>query len=220
MVALREKAMQLSTLTNPLKISNLIDSVGNHVRTDLQLAELQKLAVVIKDIDVTKTSAKVLDDTPAGLLMSGSGLFPGAGSILVPKAGAFNYSQIQELTHSLFVDTYVKSEQATIEIMNATPTNGFEVAVAKQLGAYSYKVVATGAASSRERKSSIIIDRTGGAKPYTVAYLKQRFNASVQTQTKSSGLAGKNEPDIAIVVGSDYNLATDGSLTSTQNTKP
>ncbi|HEX7259741.1 MAG TPA: LCP family protein, partial [Candidatus Saccharimonadia bacterium] len=106
MIALREKALQLSTLTNPLKISNLIDSIGNHVRTDMQLTELQKMVVAVKAIDSSKMTTKVLDGAPDGLLMSGSRQFPGAGAILIPKAGAFNYAPIRELAHSLFIDSY------------------------------------------------------------------------------------------------------------------
>ncbi|HUC20913.1 MAG TPA: LCP family protein [Candidatus Polarisedimenticolaceae bacterium] len=220
MVALREKALQLSTLTNPLKVANLIDSVGNHVRTDLQLPELQKLAAIIKEVDANLTTTKVLDDTPAGLLTSGSRQFPAAGSILLPKAGAFNYRDIQELAHSLFVDSYIKAEQATIEIKNASPKEGFEAAVAQQLTAYSYHVVATSSVPDRTRRASVIIDRTGGAKPYTIRYLKQRFNATVQSQAKAHDSSAPAEPDIAIVVGSDYNLAATSPATTTPATNP
>jgi hypothetical protein len=172
----------------------------------MQLSELQKLASLLKDVDADKLVTRVLDDTPDGLLVGGSRQFPGAGSILLPKAGAFNYGEIQELAHSLFVDSYVKSEGASIEVQNGTAVEGFEAAVAKQLTAYSYHVVATGVSSDRARKASVIIDRTGGAKPYTIQYLKQRFNATVQSQSKNS-LSTQNVPDIAIVVGGDYSIA-------------
>ncbi|HEX7259406.1 MAG TPA: hypothetical protein VF272_00555, partial [Candidatus Saccharimonadia bacterium] len=82
----------------------------------------------------------------------------------------------------------------------------------------SYNVAATSVATDRTRKATVIIDHTGGAKPYTIRYLKQRFNATVQTQTKSGSLTA--EPDIAIVVGSDYNLAASSPVTPASTTKP
>ena len=69
--ALRTKALQLSTLTNPVKLSNLIDSLGSHVKTDIQAKEITKLAGLAKDIDVSKMPQKVLDTDSKDALLVG-----------------------------------------------------------------------------------------------------------------------------------------------------
>jgi LCP family protein required for cell wall assembly len=206
LAALREKALTASTLTNPVKLSGLISSVGNHARTDLQLAELQKLAAIIKDVDMSKAATKVLSDAPDNLLKNGSAQFPGAGSILIPKAGAFVYDDIQELAHSLFVDAYLKREAAKVEIQNGTLRRGLGAAVAKQLQAYNYAITATTTAPEQNHTTSQIIDYSGGKKPYTVKYLESRFKATVQRVTPPAD--GQVRPDVVIIVGSDYKLST------------
>jgi LCP family protein required for cell wall assembly len=209
LTALRQKALDASTLTNPVKISGLIDSVGAHVRTDLQLNELQKLAVIIKDIDTSKNVTKVLDDTPTGLLVEGGNQFPGAGSILLPKAGSFDYSDIQELAHSIFVDGYIQKENASIEIQNGTTRDGLGAAVSKQLKAYSYNITNVRSADLRTYATSQIIDYTGGKKPYTSKYLQTRFGAAVQQVTRpASTTPNQDLPDIVIIVGNNYKPTT------------
>jgi polyisoprenyl-teichoic acid--peptidoglycan teichoic acid transferase len=208
MVALREKALQASTLTNPIKITGLIDSVGDHVRTDMQLNEIQKLAGMVKDLDVAKATTKVLDNSTDGLLVDGSGQFPGAGSILIPKAGAFDYSDIQELAHSIFIDGYLRQEAAAVAIQNGTLRSGLGAAVAKQLKAYNYNVISVSTAETQSHTTSTIIDYTNGKKPYTVKYLQSRFHAEVQKANPPATVAGQPTPDIVIIVGNDYKPST------------
>jgi anionic cell wall polymer biosynthesis LytR-Cps2A-Psr (LCP) family protein len=206
LAALRQKALTAATLTNPVKLSSMINTVGDHARTDLQLAELKKLGSIIKDVDMSKATTKVLSDAPDGLLVEGGNQFPGAGSILLPKAGPFVYDDIQELAHSIFVDAYLKKEAATVEVRNATSRSGLGATVTKQLQAYSYNVIATTTAP-QSSPTSQIIDYTGGKKPYTVKYLQNRFKAAVQTAAAPPA-DGQTHPDVVIIVGSDYKLST------------
>jgi len=213
--ALRQKALQASTLSNPVRLTGLIDSIGNHVRTDLQPNELQKMGQIVKGIDMSKAQTKVLDDTPTGLLAD-SGKYPGAGSILLPKAGDFNYTAIQELAHTIFIDGYIKHEDAAIGVQNGTLTSGFGAAVTQQLTAYGYRVISTTTADDQTHLTSQIIDYTGGKKPYTLKYLQNRFHATVVKQPKPAPVAGQSAlPDVVIIVGKDYNLAPTASITAT-----
>lgn len=208
LVGLRDRALTASTLSNPLKIAGLIDSVGDHVRTDLQLNEAQKLASLMKDIDTENAVTKVLTDEADGLLVSGAGKFAGAGFTLIPRAGAFDYSEIQELTHSIFVDGYLKQEAAMVEVHNASGMPGAADKVSKQLQAYSYNVTGIKTAPAVSQTSQII-DYTGGKKPYTVQYLQRRFGATV---TKAAPQAGTTNPDVAIMVGSNYKPTSGASV--------
>ncbi len=208
LIALRQKSLQASTLSNPVKLAGLIDSIGNHVRTDMQLNETEKMASIIKDLDATKATSKVLDNTAEGLLVDGSGQFPGAGSILIPKAGPFDYSDIQELAHSIFADAYLKQENAGVAIQNGTLRGGLGAAVAKQLKAYGYNISSVGTADTQNHATSTIIDYSGGKKPYTVKYLQNRFKANVLVETRPSNSSATPQPDIVIIVGNNYKPTT------------
>lgn len=218
MVALRQKALEASTLTNPVKISKLIDAVGSHVKTDLTLSEIQKLAAIAKDVDTSKMSRKVLTDGEDGLLMSGASAFPGAGAILIPKAGPFNYADIQDLAHSIFSDGYIKKENAAIEVQNGTSVNGLAGIVTKTLKGRGYNMLAPLSADKSTYNRTVIYDYSGGKKPYTVNYLERRFGVKVikatLPQATSAGSAASAVPDIRIVVGADYKTETGQSPAS------
>ncbi len=203
LVALREKALQASTLTNPVKVAKLIDSVGDHVRTDMQPAEIEKLTVLIKDIDTSKAAVKVLSNAPDGLLVDGSTKFSGAGYILIPRAGAFDYTEIQELAHSIFIDSYLKEENALVEVSSVSSV--MTQSILKQLKVYNYNAVASTTPAVGASKTRVI-DYTGGKKPYTVQYLERRFRVKAERATRESADSQQSQPDVAIIAGSDYKV--------------
>lgn len=194
LIALKQKALSGSTLINPLKIGGLIDALGNHVRTDLQLNEIKKLLEVSKNIDTTKIVTKVLDNASTGLLISGSNW---AGSVLLPKDG--DWSDIQEFVHSLFVDSYIKNEAANIEVQNGTNRSGLAIQVAKMLTAYNYNVIKITTNQTQLSKTAIY-DYSNGKKPYTINYLENRFKVKAQVTSQSSDM------DIKIIIGNDYSM--------------
>lgn len=208
--ALRQKALQLSTLTNPVKLTELISAIGTHVKTDIQPAELKKMAALAKDIDPAKTPQKVLDtESKDAFLVGGTNIIDGAGYIEVPKAGTFNYSEIQDFVKNIFADNYLIQENAKLEVQNGSGINGLATNVVKSLQSAHYNVGDPTNAADRYTKT-VIYDYTGGKKPYTINYLERRFNVKAQraaapTPTVDSA-TGKTSavPEIRIILGSDY----------------
>ena len=197
LLALREKALSLKTLSNPAKLASLMDIIGSSARTDLQLSEIRKLAEIAQKVDPAKVVTKVLDTSPEGLLTFGN--VPGAGSIEIPRAGINNFGEIQAFVHSIFGDSYIKEEKAGVEILNGSGRQGVADGVSNLLKAYNYSVLAVGTAD-RVKPATAIYDYTQGKKPYTLAYLEQRFKVKAQRLPKSTG----KEADIVIVIGSNY----------------
>lgn len=200
LLALREKAISLKTLSNPSKLAQLISIVGDSAKTDLQLHEIRKLAEIAKGVDPKKVQTKVLDTSPGGLLIFGN--IPGAGSIEVPRAGVGNFSEIQAFVHSYFADSYIKEERAKVEIQNGSGRPGIAASVTTLLKAYSYNVVATVTAKT-VKPNTIIYDYSKGKKPYTVRYLEQRFRVQAQRLPRATG----NEADVVLIIGADYKLS-------------
>jgi polyisoprenyl-teichoic acid--peptidoglycan teichoic acid transferase len=209
LTALRQKALTLSTLTNPIKLSALIDAVGGHLKTDIQPDEMTKMASIAKDIDTTKISQNVLDTTTnGGLLVGGINIIPAAGYIEVPKAGNFDYSDIQDFVKNIFADHYVIDENARVEVQNGSGTPGLAGSVVKSLQSAHYNVGdATNAADPYT--NTVIYDYTGGKKPYTINYLQQRFGVKAQQVAAPTPVVGADGtsapvPEIRIILGSDY----------------
>lgn len=201
LVALRDKALKASTLANPAKLGAMLDVVGDHLRTDLQLGEIQKLADISQKIDPTKVINKVIDDSATGFLV---GTNVGGASVLQPKTG--NYKAIQAFVHSIFADNYIKGEAAKLAIENGTYQNGLATTVSDLLKSYNYNVISATNAPTKTQ-TTIIYDYTNGKKPYTIKYLENRFGVKAQPATPEPDQSGTGEQikaDIKIVIGSDY----------------
>ncbi len=205
LVALRAKAMELSTLSNPIKLVGLINAVGSHLKTDLQVSDMQKLAGILKDVDPTKITQKVLDaGKPDSLLNDGTNLIPGAGSIELPKAGNFNYTLVQALVKNIFVDHYIVNENAKIEVDNGSGVTGLATTIVTALQAAHYNVLPPTNAGTTYTQT-VIYDYTGGKKPYTINYLAHRFGVTAQQAAAPSPAPGIIAPDVRIILGSDSN---------------
>lgn len=218
LVALRQRALQLSTLTNPVKVAGLIDALGGHVKTDLQMNDIQKLAVMLKDINTAKINQKVLSTDPGGLLTESSG--PSTGYIEYPSAGMFNYSDIQDLAHNLFVDHYITDENALVQIQNGSGISGLAGRAQVSLKAAHYNVLDPINAAQYYAHTTLI-DYTGGKKPYTVNFLEHRFGVTVKRQspppTTTPAAGAAQTPDIVVILGADYH---EPGTTSTPTPSP
>lgn len=207
LVALKDKAFSLQTVSNPAKIAGLIDTFGDNVRTDMQISEMKKLESILQGVDSSKITSKVLDTgSPDSLLKDGSGTIPGAGSIEVPIAGLGNYTAIQAYAHSIFADSYIKGENATIEVQNGTLQSGLATTVGALLKTYNYNVISVVTAPQQNHAQTIIYDYTNGKKPYTINYLENRFGVKAQKAVR-----GPSDPDISIVVGASYKAPSTSS---------
>lgn len=203
-VALKSKVLSLGTFSNPVKISNLIDAAGSHVRTNLQIAEMLKLLEIADRISNKKTKHAVLDNSPDNYLISQS--INGA-STLIPKAGLDNFTEIQRYVRGkLFVDGFIKSELAQISVLNGTTTPGLAKKVSDKLKGLGYNVKEVADAPSSDNVQTVIYDQTNGLKPYTKRLLEKRFKTTTK-QGLPSSLASTS--DFVIVLGTDYSVSNE-----------
>lgn len=207
-LAMREKALKISTISNPAKISELIGVVGDHLKTDLQVWEIKKLVEIGQKIDPSKVMNNVLDNGPGGLVKTAN--FGGA-SVVIPTAGNGNFTAIQEFVRSIFVDGYIKQENAAIEVQNGTTKYYLANQVSNLLKSYRYNVIKTSVADSKNYQQTMIYDYSGGKKPYTLKYLENRFGVKTQAVTPSpsttpnaKSTSATTEADIRIIIGADY----------------
>lgn len=190
--AFRERVLSLGTLANPTKISSLIDLVGNHAKTDLQLTEIARLATIAREIDPAKVTTKSLDLSSDGFLAN-TNAYGGYG--LVPKSG--NFGDIQSFVRGLLVDNYIIEEAAKIEVDSGGSSRQTMDRVAKLLKSYNYRVVST---KETNNQATAIYDYSGGRKSHTVRYLENRF----KVRAKKSNQSG--EAVIKIVIGPNFQL--------------
>lgn len=193
--AIREKALTIGVLSNPKKITEIIAILGDHVKTDITVWEIERFMQLWKDIDSSKIVTKVLDNGPSGPLISESE--NGKGYYLIPRAGDF--SEIQQIAHEIFADPYLREEKASISLINATGVPLIGQKVATMLRSYGYLVTDNTPKQQKKEIATKLVDHTR-AKPYTKKFLESRF------KTNASSLATENDNpyDLTLIVGANY----------------
>jgi len=186
-MAIKEKALSLDFLTNPIKISNLLESLGDHVKTDMGVPEFKDFINNLKDLDTSKVISKVLStDSKDGLLISVNE----GGYYIKPKAGDF--SQVQKFVQNIFdKEDEIKPE---VEIYNGSGTAGLATKFAKRLegvGIYADKV------ETNDEEVSRTVIYNGSGKTATFDEV-----SSLLTNAKIESYSEKNI--IKVVIGSDY----------------
>lgn len=195
LAAIREKALTLGILTNPKKITSLVNILGDHVKTDLTVWESERFLQLWKDVDDSKILTKVLDNGPTGPLVAESG--DERGYILVPRTGDF--SEIQQIAHEIFTDPYLRAEQASIALVNATGSAITGQEVAKLLKSYGYKVTDVTGKNQPVNAKIELVDHTKN-KPYTKRFLESRFKAKAVAKVSEH----QGTYDLTLIIGSEY----------------
>jgi hypothetical protein len=135
-------------------------------------------------------------DEPNNLITTGT---RNNQSVVLPRAGDYDYTDIQAFVRNALKDAFIKSEAAKISVYNGTSMSSLASTKAKLLKSYGYDVQTVANAPTKDYEKTIIIDRTNGAKKYTKHYLEQRFGVVAQT-TVPAGFE-QDTGDFVIILG-------------------
>lgn len=189
--ALKEKMLSLGVLSNPKKVIDIMSILGDHIKTNLDAAEMQALIGKIKNSDKDKVVSKVIDNSSGGLLISD----PGGTSDLLPRAG--NFSQIHNFVKNIFSDSSASpTSSVKIEVYNATGEAGKAKALADKLETKGYKVAVLEKYDTVVDKS-FVEDGTNGSAKKIVDVI-----GSILGEFKTKSTNSLNT--IRIIVGRDY----------------
>lgn len=98
LVGIKDKAMSKDILSNPIKMLSILDSLGKHLKTNMQIWEMKRFMELSKDMnDESKTIHKVFDTSPEGLLYSAN--INGAYAL---RPVGDNFDKIKETVASIF----------------------------------------------------------------------------------------------------------------------
>ena len=198
LMALKGKVVTLGTLSNPLKISGLMSAFGNNVATDLSIKDATRLYSLTKGVSDTSVTSTSLDGDPNPLVTTGN---LGGQSIVLPKAGLFNYDDIQAFVRGQLKDPYILKENAKVLVLNGTSMPGLATTLSGELKSYGYNVVGTGNTPNSDWTSTSLFDLTNRNK-YTRNYLERRLGQKAQGSIGDKSIA-TNGADFVIIIGSD-----------------
>ncbi len=197
LLGIREKAMSSSTLSNPLKISNLVSAIGANVKTDLQLKEIQTLYSYAKEVDVNKIDSyniNTLKGEDETMLQNYTS--PDGQSALIPAAGIDDFSEISAQIKRLFTASPVAKEAASVVVLNATETVGLARTQSAILAEKGMSIAFQGNATVQP--TTTLVD-VSGDKPNTLASLKTIYSATVITDATLK--ANYPNADIIVLLG-------------------
>lgn len=198
LLALQNKVLTAGTLSNPLKISNLLSALGNNVRTDISLSDMDRMYNIISGIPSGSIKSVDLDKAPNNFVTTGD---INGQSVVEPKAGLFDYGAIQNFVRNTMRDGYLEKENALVTVLNGTDIPGLATNVAATLKSYGYRVAKPTNAPTSGYAKTQIIDLTAGRDKYTLHYLERRFNVDA-TRKLPAGITA-NGADFVIILGQD-----------------
>jgi LCP family protein required for cell wall assembly len=194
--AIKSKTVTLGTLGNPIKISQLLNTFGNNVKTDLSVSDASRVYTLTKDI-ANKDIASIGLGDGNKLVTTGRA---GNQSIVLPTAGLTNYAEIQAYIRQQLPDGYIVKEHANVLVLNATTDPDFGKTEAADLATYGYIISGTTDYGTTMAETQLI-DMTHGSKKYTKNYLQRHYG--VKSTTTLPGGVQAGAADFIIVLGNN-----------------
>jgi LCP family protein required for cell wall assembly len=195
--AVIDKASQLRVLSDPSNVVNLWKRYKSTVQTDISDFQIPGYARLASGMGsdrlafLTLAAAVTPWTTPAG------------ASVLLPSEAG-----IKMMVESLFADYRIQEENASIEVQNATNTEGYATRAAQYLtglGIAKDHLTATNAAATQNRTE--IIDFVG--KRYTAERIAGWLGLSkdrVRAATAADSTLRTTNADILVILGTDAKI--------------
>jgi LCP family protein required for cell wall assembly len=196
LVALKDKIFSLGTFGNPVKVTQLVDNFGTHIQSNFNINDIMQLYNLGKQIDSSKITSVGLADPPQELVTTGN---ISGQSVVIPKAGTFEYGPIQSFVRNTLRDGFLKKENASVMVLNGTARSGAATAQAEVLKSYGYNVIGVSDAPTKDYTSTTLVDLRNGKNKYTKHYLELRLKTSATSKLPEGIVPGN--ADFVIIVG-------------------
>lgn len=194
-LGLKDKILTVGTLSNPVKLNQLMSDFSGNLATDFSINELLRLYDLSKEISSDKVMSAGLDELVRGDTINNL-------SVQVPKEGLFNYDAIQAYVRNIMRDAFIKQEDAKVIVLNGTSTAGLATKRATELKSYGYNIVSVGDAPSEVYTNTVLVNLRGDDKKYTKNYLEKRLGVTAVNSVPDPAIV-PGEADFVIILGSN-----------------
>lgn len=205
----RQKAFSIETLVNLPAIYNVLNILGDHLRTDIPLDELEPFLTLAKKIDTHNTVNKVLNAGHPDSLLVVSHVYLGGvrAFILIPRTG--NYDEIQDVAENIFdLETIerknqeIRKENATVAIVNYSGTANSDRKIETLLEKLGYNPKTAKSREFSSQQESMIFDNSK-TKPFSLDDLSKKFSAEVISILPPEYSQSCRDADLCLIAGSD-----------------
>lgn len=215
--AAKNKVFSTKTFLNPFAISKMLDTLGENIKTDITLDEINSFIKLTKNLDTQNINNAVVDAWKEDSLLKVSHIFyeNTRAFILVPRIG--NYAEIQDLAKNIF-DLKIL-EKRKEEIKNENPS----IALIDNTGDYKtyYKiknllnkklgfenVEKLNLENDFSSSETAAFDLTSGKKPFSLDELIKKIPATLSQDNSALAIKIKEnivKYDLLIILGKNLN---------------
>lgn len=192
--AVREKALSLGTVANFGRVTELLDAMGDNLKTNVDTSEIQTIISLATDIQSDAITSLDLSDAENPLVTTGA---VGSASIVMPVAGLFEYDQIRAFIAKASTMDPVVKEGAVIDVLNGSGEVGAAQKAAEQLEGQGLTVGLIGNAPEGEYPAAKIYQRTE-AMGATKAKLESYYSVQADTALPPSI---QSDADFVVIIG-------------------
>jgi LCP family protein required for cell wall assembly len=205
-----EKAKSLGFLSNPVKISDLMDAFSNNVGTDLSLQNVLRLVQITKGINLSSIQpyaycATLTPSCSTPILTTYTD--PASGEeAFIPKAGIGDYGQMEQYYQRLSSNNPVVKEGASVVILNASNAVGLAKQQQPVLQADGFNV-ATIADANSGHPTTMIVDNSNGSEPNSLKLLQKLYPGTTVTSTLGSPEAAEAQgytANFVVILGQNW----------------
>ncbi len=214
LLAVKDKVFSAKTLLNPLRITRLMDTLRDNIKTNLSVGEFLRVAELLKSFDGAKLTSHVLDVEENSQLYAAS---VNGAYVLLPKND--DWRPLQELASNIFdakaqaqiaQTTETKPRFVRVEIQNGTDVTGLAFKMSQLLDGNGFDIVKVGNAATRGYTHTVIYDLTNGKRSDALKALANFLDADVTLSATGYLLNGDILPKELSVTSDGYeSLTTD-----------
>jgi LCP family protein required for cell wall assembly len=171
--AIREKALSAGVLTNIGKVTNIIDALGNNLRTTFEADEVQTLVTLAKDIknEDIKSISLIDEDGKNPPVMNGNAQ---------PTAGVYQFDELRAYIKKKLTSNPITREEASVVVLNGSATAGVAKTEGDKLTALGF-IVSEMDNAPEGTYAPVEIYQIGDGKTATKEKLESLFGVKVKT---------------------------------------
>lgn len=180
------------------RATDLINAVGDNIRTNFSLEEVKTGVHLLSNIDLSSMRQVPILDWEQGInLMTTANI--GGISYVVPTAGVGNYAEIQQYIAKMFDSDPAIREDPTVEILNGSEETGVAGAEQEKLTEANFIVEGIGDAPTSDF-SGVSIYVINGAKVGSKKKLEEIYGVSAKGAEELPAGVAQNA-DFVIIIG-------------------
>lgn len=197
-IALKEKAATTGTLSNVGKVTSLIDALGNNLRTNFETKEIRTLMKIGSATQSQNIKTLSLFGDSDSLVTTGN---YGGASVVIPSAGAFDYSDIRAFLQKNLSANPVTREGAQVVVLNGSGISGGAQTEADKLTQQGFTVSGVDNAPDGDY-GNVQVYQLSNDKTATKSKLESLYKVKVKTSAPPVDVA--KGTDFVVIIGKDH----------------